>query len=71
MSNASALQAFAIGCAALAGITPSAASARANADSKSNMCWRTAASAQTARMAALEKMGARRGDRDVLMMRAT
>jgi hypothetical protein len=35
------------------------------------MCCRYAASSQTARMAAVENIGARRDDRDVLMLRAT
>jgi hypothetical protein len=35
------------------------------------MCWRQAASSQTARMAALDSMGASKGEREVLMMRAT
>jgi hypothetical protein len=35
------------------------------------MCCRAALSSQTARMAALDNIGARRGDKEVLMMRAT
>jgi hypothetical protein len=35
------------------------------------MRCRQAVSSQTARMAALENIGARRGDREVLMLRAT
>jgi hypothetical protein len=35
------------------------------------MCWRYVASSQIARMAALDSMGASRGDREVLMLRAT
>jgi hypothetical protein len=35
------------------------------------MCCKYAASSQTARMAALENIGARRGDKEVLMLRAT
>ena len=53
------------------GITPAAASARASAASKSSMCWSVAASSQTARMAALDSIGASRGERAVLMVRAT
>jgi hypothetical protein len=70
-SNALALQARPIPSAALAGITPVAASARASAASKSSMCCRYATSSHTARIAALDNIGASRGDRDVLMMRAT
>jgi len=70
-SNWSALQAFAIASAALVGMMPVAASARASAASKSSMCWRYAASSQIVRMAALDSMGASRGDREVLMLRAT
>src|SRR5215211_7039587 len=65
----SAWQAFVIGAAALAGITPVAASARASAASKSSMFCRYATSSQTARMAALESIGARRGERSVLIAR--
>ena len=67
----SALQAVAIGATALQGIAPTIASARASAASKSSMCCRYVASSQTARMAALDSIGASRGDREVLMMRAT
>src|SRR4029453_19347279 len=49
------------------GITPSAASARASAASKSSMFCRVAASSQTARIAALDSIGASRGERDVLI----
>jgi hypothetical protein len=35
------------------------------------MFCRVAASSQTARMAALDSIGARRGERDVLILRAT
>jgi len=70
-SNAPALQAFAIGPAEPAGMTPVAASARASAASKSSMCWRYATSSQIARMAALDSIGASRGESEVLMMRAT
>ena len=66
-SNDSARHAFVIGPAALAGITPSAASARASAASKSSMFCRVAASSQTARIAALDSIGASRGERDVLI----
>jgi hypothetical protein len=65
------LQALAIGSAALVGITPVAASARASAASKPSMCWRYVASSQTARMAALDSMGASIGESEVLMIRAT
>jgi hypothetical protein len=52
-------------------MTPVAASARASAASKSSIFWRHATSSHTARMAALDSMGANKGDREVLMMRAT
>src|SRR4029077_19377930 len=68
-SKLPALQAFVIGPAALAGITPVATSARARAASKSSICWRHAASSQTTRIAALESIGASRGGRDVLILR--
>src|SRR5258708_18214392 len=58
-SKLPALQAFVIGPAALAGITPVATSARARAASKSSICWRPAASSQTTRMAELDNIGAR------------
>jgi hypothetical protein len=35
------------------------------------MCWRHTISSQTARMAALDNIGASKGEREVLMMRAT
>jgi hypothetical protein len=35
------------------------------------MFWRHARSSHTARMAALDSIGASRGEREVLMMRAT
>jgi hypothetical protein len=54
-----------------AGITAVAASARARAASKSSMFCRVDRSSQTARMAALDSIGASRGERDVLMLRAT
>src|SRR6185295_11815979 len=66
-SNDSALHAFVMGPAALAGITPSAASARASAASKSSMFCKVAASSQTARIAALDSIGASNGERDVLI----
>src|SRR3954467_4184698 len=66
-SNDSARHAFVIGPAAPAGITPSAASARASAASKSSMFCRVVASSQTARIAALDSIGASRGERDVLI----
>src|SRR4029450_8961956 len=66
-SNDSARHAFVIGPAASAGITPSAASARASAASKSSMFCSVAASSQTARIAALDSIGASRGERDVLI----
>src|SRR6202035_2869761 len=69
MSNASALQAARIGSTALFGMTPVAASARASAASKSSMFCKVAASSQTARMAALDSIGASRGERAVLMAR--
>jgi hypothetical protein len=50
-------------------MTPVAASARASAASKSSMFRRYDASSQTARMAALESIGASRGERDVLIAR--
>jgi hypothetical protein len=52
-------------------MTPVAASARASAASKSSICWIVVASSQTARMAALDRRGANRGEIAVLMMRAT
>src|SRR6266436_3277860 len=61
-SKLPALQAFVIGPAALAGITPVATSARARAASKSSICWRHAASSQTTRMAELDNIGASRGE---------
>src|SRR5947207_8719505 len=66
-SNDSARHAFVIGPAASAGITPSAASARASAASKSSMFCRHATSSQIARIAALDSIGASSGERDVLI----
>ena len=66
-----ALQAARNRAAALCGITPVAASARARAASKSSMCCRHVTSSQTARMAGLDSMGASRGENEVLMMCAT
>src|SRR5581483_7194908 len=68
-SKASALQALPIGATARFGMTPVAASARASAASKSSMFCNVAASSQTARMAALDSIGASRGERAVLMAR--
>jgi hypothetical protein len=50
---------------------PMAASARASAASKSSMFCRHATSSQIARIAALDSIGASRGDKAVLMMAAT
>src|SRR6185312_8161720 len=66
-SNDSALHAFVIGPATLAGMTPSAASARASAASKSSMLCRAEASSQIARIAALDRTGASNGESEVLI----
>src|SRR5687767_381566 len=66
-SNDSALHAFVIGPAALAGMTPSAASVRASAASKSSMFCKAATSSQIARMAALDSIGASNGESAVLI----
>src|ERR1700752_59722 len=68
-SNESALHAPEIVLAAARGMTPVAASARANAASKSSICCRNAASSQTVRIVALENIGDSRGERAVLMSR--
>src|SRR5262249_52381123 len=67
--NDSALHALAIMSPAAAGMTPLVASARARAASKSSMFCRNVASSHTVRIAALDNIGASRGERDVLMAR--
>jgi hypothetical protein len=55
------LQALAIRSTARSGMTPQAASARASAPSKSSIFCKNVASAQTARIAELDSIGASRG----------